>query len=355
MDRIKVLVTGSGAPGIRGTIYSLKNNYDNRDIIIIGTDCQDGVIGKYLCDSFYTLPHSSNKKEYLHSLLDIAKRENIQVIIPQNTSELEILSQNIDLFEAINIKLLVSEAQAINKSNNKYALMKECKKLGIPVGKFFIVNDANDLTNKAKELGWPNNKIVVKPPVSNGSRGVRIVDESINLSDLFYNHKPTTLYVKLSYLEEILGKTFDDLIVTEYLPGIEYSVDVYQDKNIIIPIPRKRNSIKSGITFNGTTENNKLIIDYSIRLSKALNLKYCYGFQFKLDEKNVPNIIECNPRVQGTMVMSTLAGGNFIYSSVKSVLGEDIPKFSINWDKVFLRYWGGISVNTEKEKSFIDI
>lgn len=42
--------------------------------------------------------------------------------------------------------------------------------------------------------------------------------------------------------------------------------------------------------------------------------------------------------------MSTLAGGNIIYNSVKAVLGENIPEFNINWNTKLLRYWGAIGV-----------
>ena len=61
--------------------------------------------------------------------------------------------------------------------------MEQCHKLNLPVGKYFIVNNRDDLLSKAKLLGWPQHTIVVKPPVSNGSRGVRIIDESIDLKN----------------------------------------------------------------------------------------------------------------------------------------------------------------------------
>ena len=43
---IAVIVTGAGAPGIQGTLYSLKQNYDNRSFHVIGTDINDFVVGK---------------------------------------------------------------------------------------------------------------------------------------------------------------------------------------------------------------------------------------------------------------------------------------------------------------------
>ena len=134
----------------------------------------------------------------------------------------------------------------------------------------------------------------------------------------------------------------------EYLPGEEYTVDILRTNTNITVIPRKRDLIRSGITFNGTLEHNEKIIEFSIQLSKKIDLYYCFGFQFKLDVNGIPKILECNPRIQGTMVLSTLSGANIIYSSIKAILGEDIPDFNIKWGTKLLRYWGGISVFNNK-------
>ena len=87
MDRLNVLITGSGAPGIRGTIYSLKNNYDNRDIRIVGTDTNIEAVGKYFCDKFYKISPSKDRENYLEDLNKIISKEKIDVVLPQNTSD----------------------------------------------------------------------------------------------------------------------------------------------------------------------------------------------------------------------------------------------------------------------------
>lgn len=344
MKKLNILVTGAGAPGIKGTIHSLINNYDNRSIKIIGTDIKDEVVGKYLCDKYYVIPKASDTENYLAVLLNICSYESVDVLLPQNTAELITLASNKDKFKQIGTSILVSDKKSIEVANNKYELMKICNKLKIPVAKFNIANNFDNLLQYANELGWPTNKIVVKPPISNGLRGVRIIDENINLKELFYKEKPTSLFIKMEDLKNILGDNFPDLVVMEYLPGEEYTVDVLRTNKNIVVIPRKRDLIRSGITFNGTTEFNEKIIEYSIKISERINLTHCFGFQFKLDEIGVPKILECNPRVQGTMVLATFAGANIIYSAIKSLLGEDFPDFNIKWGTKIFRYWGGISV-----------
>ena len=138
---INVLVTGAGAPGIKGTIYSLKNNYDNRKVFVIGTDMRDDVVGAHLCDKFYVIPPAKNSKEYLDALLKICKDDKVHVLLPQNTFELEILANNINRFKLIGTEVVTASKTSINVANDKFLLMTKCKKLGIPVGDFYKVNN----------------------------------------------------------------------------------------------------------------------------------------------------------------------------------------------------------------------
>jgi len=346
MRNLTVLITGAGAPGIKGTIYSLKNNFDKRRIKTVGVDIKKDVVGRYLCDAFYQIPRPSDDA-FIPTLLHICKKEKVDVILPQVTDELLPLSEHKGEFEEIGTKVAISERDAILRSNNKYELMKVASELKLPVTKFYLVNNFKELKRCAENLGWPEKLVVVKPPVSSGMRGFRIITESIDRKSTFFGEKPSETYVKMNELKSILGDSFPDLLVTEFLSGMEYTVDLLTADTTTV-IPRTRDLIRTGITFNGTVEKNEEIIQYSRKLSKKLNLKYAYGFQFKLDDRGVPKIIECNPRVQGTMVLSTLAGANIIYGAVKYALGEEVPRFRIRWGTRLLRYWGGIGVYKER-------
>ncbi|MFY9410018.1 MAG: ATP-grasp domain-containing protein [Methanosarcina flavescens] len=351
MDSLNVLITGSGAPGIKGTIYSLKNNFDNREIRTIGTDIRNNVIGKYFCDIFYQISRPSNP-EYLEQLLNLCEKENVDVLLPQNTSELPVLAENKEKFETIGTKVAISDSQAINIANDKYKIMKFATKIKLPVPDFYLATEFDKLLESAIKLGWPEKAVVIKPPLSNGMRGVRIIDESVNLKESLYQEKPTNLYLNMDFLKLILGSSFPPLLVMEYLPGDEYTVDVLSADEITI-VPRRRDVIKSGITFEGTVEINEHIIDYSRKLAEELNLKYAFGFQFKLDENNIPKLLESNPRIQGTMVLSTFAGANIIYGSLKYALGENVPDFHVISGTKILRYWGGIGLKDGNKLGFL--
>lgn len=350
MKDVKVLVTGVGAPGTKGTFYSLQNNYDNRKISIIGTDIRERVLGSFFVDKFHTVPRAT-QDNYLDKLLDICEHENVDVFLPQNTMELNILSANQKKFEDIGTKVIVSSEEDMEIANNKYLLLEQLKKHNLPTSQFFKASTWNELESALEKLGYPENPVVIKPVLSNGSRGVRIIHPNINLKKRFYNEKPSDLMINLEILRMILGEEFAELIVMEYLPGEEYTVDLFRGEELVV-IPRVRSVIRSGITFEGITEKNEEIIEQCNDIAKILDLQYIYGYQFKKNREGVPMLIESNPRVQGTMVMATLSGANIIYSAVKRALDEPIPEFNISWGLRFVRYWGGIGIIGD---SYVDI
>lgn len=343
MKDLRIVVTGAGAPGIAGTIFSLRENPDNRKVTIVGTDIKEDVVGKYLCDEFRTIPKASSH-DYLDAIKNLCKDAKIDVLVPQNTAELLILSKNKDIFDKIGTKILVSDYDAIVKANDKFNLMETANRCGVPTTKYTICSDFESLSNNIQKIG-DDGTAVVKPPMSNGSRGVRIITKKRDRKADFYNEKPNSLYVTLEELHETLGDTFPELMVMEYLPGEEYTMDVFRYQDKFIAIPRKREVIRSGITFGASLIKDDKLIQYSKSLAEACDLTLCFGFQFKLNKEGIPMLLESNPRVQGTMVMSSFCGANVIYASVKALLGESIPEFNIDWNTKLLRYWGAIGIH----------
>jgi carbamoyl-phosphate synthase large subunit len=343
MDDLTVIVTGSGAPGIAGTLYSLRNNYDSRHVRVVGTDINPNAVGWYLCDAFRVIPRPAETEAYLDAILALGEDEDAICILPQNTSELGILAENIWKFEKKGVKVAVSPAHAIELSNDKQKLCERAKGWGIPIPESIEVRDEKELREAAISLGWPERKIVVKPPQGSGMRGFRIIDESVDEKARFYAEKPTDESLRMDRLLGILGPSFPPLLVTEHLPGDEYTVDVLA-KDTPISIPRKRLAIRQGITFDGQIEKHERIIEWSDLMTSRLGLRYAVGFQFKCDAEGVPKLLECNPRIQGTMVAATFAGANIIYSALKMLLEEPLPEFTVNWDTRFMRYWGGIGI-----------
>ncbi len=341
MDTLRVLITGGGAPGIRGTLYSLKHNYDGRRVETVCVDMKEDVVGRYLCDKFYAVPPGTSE-EFVPALLNVCEKEKIDVVLPQVTAELFPLTQNRKKFESLGTCIAISDYSAINVANNKYKLMEVAKKINLAYPEFYLVQDWDSLVRSAEKLGYP---FAIKPPIASGMRGFRIIYHEIDRKNSFFRNKPDNTKITLDDLHIIIGDEFPPLLVMEYLPGREYTVDILSSKDrVYAVIPRRRDQIRTGITFVGTVEKRNDIIINAEKLTVEIGLQFAHGMQFKEDKDGVPKIIEANPRIQGTMVLSTIAGANIIYSAVKLALGEEIPEFNIHWGARLLRYWGGIGI-----------
>lgn len=344
---ITVLVTGGGAPGIKGTLYALRNNPDEVPVRVIACDMRDDVIGKYLADRFHIVP-SGEKPDFINALLDIADLEDVDVILPQVTRELLPLAENISLFKARGIAVAISQMGSIERGNDKWKVSEAARECGVPYPNGILTRCQVELMQAVRDLGYPAKKVVVKPRLSNGLRGLRILSEELWDVTRFLNEKPGSFEIRLDDLLGILQNGhWPELIVQEFLPGAEYTVDVFRGRYGTIAIPRLRKEIRSGITFQAKLELRPDLEQYAIRLAEELNLQYAFGFQFKLSEEGVPKLLECNPRVQGTMVTTVFAGCNIIWWAIKEALGDKVipskPHQSVD-NMRFIRYWGGLAV-----------
>ncbi|MEM2175125.1 MAG: ATP-grasp domain-containing protein, partial [Candidatus Micrarchaeia archaeon] len=232
---------------------------------------------------------------------------------------------------------------AINKAKTYQAL--SINKLFIP--KFKVVHSLRDFIEAAKFLEYPKNPICVKPSISHGGIGLRIINPYINRFELYSKYKPDSTFTTYEEIISILkeAKKFPELVVMEYLPGDEYSVDVlaYKGKTLIA-IPRLRLAIRAGITDIGMVISNKELRDISKKIVKCLGLSYNINIQFKYSSEKKPKLIEINPRVSGSIVFCTAAGVNLPYLAIKLALGEKIKLPRIKYNLKMFRFLDEIFV-----------
>jgi carbamoyl-phosphate synthase large subunit len=148
--------------------------------------------------------------------------------------------------------------------------------------------------------------------VSNGSRGFRVIANDMDEHDLLFNEKPNSTYISYNDALRILSlKPFPELLVTEYLPGEEYSVDCLANHGEVkLIVPRLRTKMINGISVEGEFVDDKNIITYCSEIIKELQLHGNIGIQVKRSSGGKFLIIEINPRVQGTIVACLGAGVN---------------------------------------------
>jgi carbamoyl-phosphate synthase large subunit len=332
-------MTGAGAPGAAGIIHCLKQD---PSISLTVADANPNAIGKHLTDDFVNIPPASDK-HFIDALLEICAAKKIQALLPLVTRELLPLANAMEKFKETGTVVLVSPAASIEIANDKGKLYQFLEWRGIDVPQYHIAENIEQFKNAVASLGYPGTTVCFKPCISNGSRGFRIIDPSINEAALLFNEKPGHTFITYDDAVRILASTnFPELLISEFLPGEEYSVDCIADNGrTIIAIPRTRIKMIQGISVEGQFVYEETIIAYCEKIIHELQLHGNIGLQVKRASNGKFLLLEINPRVQGTIAAALGAGVNLPLIAIQHAVGKPIDPSAlcIKWGTKFSRHW----------------
>jgi carbamoylphosphate synthase large subunit len=171
----------------------------------------------------------------------------------------------------------------------------------------------------ARELPFP---LFVKPDAGQGSHGARRVN-SLQVLTAAREEDPT-------------------LIVMEYLPGTEYTVDCFTDRHGALRFvgPRERIRIVNGISVHTrTVPLDDEITHFADTINKTLSLRGVWFFQLKRNTQGALTLLEIAPRVSGGMGLYRNLGVNLPLLSVYDRVGLDLeirqPKRELEMDRAF--------------------
>ena len=251
---VNVLVTSAGGPAGISWIKSLRRY--NSKINIVATDCNKLAAGLHLSDHHYVIEST------YENIKNIIKKHSINLIIAQGGAELFILSAHKTELDSMGVKTYISSEKTIKICEDKLRFYKHC------VSDFKLPS----LIQAAFE----------KPDIGSGSRGIELI------------------------------KAKEGNSLWEYLPGPEYTVDVFcnEESESLGTVVRKRLKTKAGISVQGEIIRYKEIEKTAEDLCKFLNIIGPCCIQFKEDRQGIPTILECNPRLGGGSYFATLAGVN---------------------------------------------
>ena len=148
----------------------------------------------------------------------------------------------------------------------------------------------------------------------------------------------------------------DQLLVQDYVPGQEFTVDVYRtrDGEVKAVVPRQRLLVRSGEVDQGVTINDQEIIDMTLKLVDIMDgLWGVFCCQCRRPDGEAPHFFELNPRFGGGVPLSLAAGVDFPLYLLQEVLGLPITaefgKFKRNL--LMMRYAQEITKEIEDPSS----
>lgn len=143
--------------------------------------------------------------------------------------------------------------------------------------------------------------VFVKPDHGYGGQGAARADSALQLQ---------------SALEQVR-----DPLVLEYLPGREYTIDCFSDREhgVLFAGGRTRERIRMGTAMRSVSagpERDALFLQYAQAIQERLPLCGAWFFQMREDASGTPRLLEIGTRIAGTMAFNRVRGVNFPLLSI---------------------------------------
>lgn len=308
---VSVLVPGAAAPAGINTLKSLKMaNFSGK---VIATDSKSLAAGFIMSDYFSVLPEADDPK-FKNALFEIINKYNIQVLMPSSGFDIYQYSQHREEISQLGAEAVVSDRESLEVCRDKLLTFQRLD------GKFDLPHTTE---NPDKIWEFP---VIAKPRFGKGSRDIIRVD---NESDLCY-----------------IKSKFSEMIFQEYLPGIEYTVDVLSslEKKSLMAVPRTRLETRGGISTQGKISRNSKVEETCMKIADSVGIRGPCCIQMKESVDGSLKLVEINPRMGGGTIFATLAGANFPSMIIEMVEGKkvNIPKIS---EVTIMRYFEEIVVD----------
>lgn len=342
LKKASVLVTAVGAPGAVNIIQALGKNGE-REISVFGVDVKANPSGKPFVDGFRQVPPGKSGA-FVDAIISVCNDFGIDVVIPLSTEELLAFAANREQIEGgSDAKVCVSPEESIRISNDKANLFEKLASKHVPIPRFSVADSMDDFSKAIKGLLASNERACMKPAFAHGGRGFRIISREKDTTKMLLESKPENSPISLQEAERLIKglREMPRMLVMEFLPGKEYSVDALcSDGDLLVAVPRSRDEIRSGISFVGTVERNEEAIQISKALCDVIKFDGPVGIQLKQASDGRLKVLEVNPRLHGSVVLTVAAGVNIPYLAVKNTLKEEFEIPTPKYGTGITRYWG---------------
>jgi carbamoyl-phosphate synthase large subunit len=353
MRDLTVLLTAVGTLGQGPSMIKALKMVEERHVRVVGTDISTYNAATNLCDSTYTVPAGSSP-DYVDEMLKIAKKESIDVIIPQNAvPEALALAKRAKEFEEAGTIIHASRPEVIEIANDKGKTLDFLRQQSLPCARYKRITANDDVNEIVRDLGYPEKAVVVKPTLGAGNRGLRILTASPNYLESMFYQKPSsfptmTLDDYLAVLSKVPREKVPEMVAMEYLPGDEYTVYLLaKERHAFYDIPLRRWVPTAGMSIIAEAVKNDEVIELTKKILSLLNLEFNVNMQLKYSSEGSPLLYEINPRLSATTILCVAAGVNLPYYGAKLAIGEEVPKVPIRYGTKMFRFMTEVYVHDE--------
>ena len=291
----------------------------NKELKIYGADMAGTAPALAHCD--YTRRVVAMKDQgYIQNLIDICSADHIDLLIPTIDTDLLVLSENKEKFEATGTRVMISAPDKIRicrDKNNTSQFFADCG-LYAPMH----VNDWREYKS-----GFP---AFIKPKDGSGSINAFKVENEEEL--------------------EVYAGLVEDYIVQPFVSGREYTIDIFcdWDGNPISIVPRERLQVRAGEVLKTQICMDTAMIDAAKTLCVALKPCGPMAVQLIRDDTGTDWYIEINPRFGGGAPLSMKAGARSAEAILKLMDGEEVEEQEVADGAIYSRFDQSVCISEGK-------
>ena len=243
-----------------------------------------------------------NDEGYLDVILSICKENNIKGVLSLIDPELSLLAKNKEEFLKIGTTPIISDYDLVEMCFDKYKFYEFLIENGFKTIRSYV---DKDLFYKDIDAGLIDYPVFVKPV-----RG----SASINIS-------------KVTTEEEIelLFSRYDNLMIQEFMDGIEYGADTYIDmisRDPVVIFTKEKIKMRAGETDKSISVKDDELFDLIKRFVKVAGFKGIIDIDiFRVNDEYY--ISEVNPRFGGGYPHAYECGVNIPGMIINNLEGND--------------------------------
>lgn len=305
--RHTLLIPEAGSDCAMSVVKSIEKAYqwgEQPNIIFIDTDPQSPAA---FFKTFYKVPSAvgdNTARKYLDALYQIHEKHGFDIVMPTSDYDVKLLSVN------------------PKYQPWKHTIMSSLKTVLDWEDKLEFANTHPDIHPFTTDDPYaPDYSCFAKPRYGVGSRGIRTID----------------------YVEEALALEQDneEYIFQELLTGNQYTVDVLcsLEGQPLQAVTREVYRLKGGSDVSTCIVDAPKMEDIAMSLCRGYQVVGAACFEFMLDETGEPKLIDAQPRLSGSHIVTTHAGLNIPEWIIRLVDGESFTKQPIKYGQKIIRRW----------------
>lgn len=291
MSKINVLIFPAGAENALEIYNELR--YCVNIEVFGASGKSDHASFVYPKDKYFEGDYYINDKNFFQNFNTLLEKNKIDVVIPTHDTIAKFFAGNRDNIKA---KILTADSQTADICRSKSKTFK-------------LLKDENFIPkvyNNADEIKSEDFPLFLKPDIGEGAKGTKLVK---NREELFNELKKDP-----------------ELMIFEYLPNEEYTVDCFTDRfgKLQFVGLRTRERITMGIAFRSKTIKAPAVVkEIANIINSKLKFLGAWFFQLKKDNDGNFKLLEVSCRQAGTMTLYRNKGINFALLGVYEIMGKD--------------------------------